>query len=147
MAKTSEAAVMNLHDHETEIDLTLRSLPRRWAPALAALVKQTFRDQRRRAINGRKNASAYSQAVEQGIRRAISTLSPRARALGEFHLTSQVREWIRRQGPAYFGLRRFPDEEVVRRVICKVLAESKSVSAETCEDVVDESDAQRIMVA
>jgi hypothetical protein len=132
-------ATMNLHDHETEIDVTLRSLPRAWAPALAAFVKQTFRDQRRRAMNGRRNALTYSAAVEAGIRRAIGTLPPIAWTLGASNIAMQVQQWIERQGPAEFGLRRIPDIEIIRRVVCKVLEEQKNADSESLS--VDGTDA------
>jgi hypothetical protein len=146
VASTTEA--MNLHDHETEIELALRNLPRPWARPLSVFLKQALREQRAMASRGRRSAAAYSQRVEQGIRQAIGTLPPAAWALGVHNIARQVWDWIgneRHGGPQRFNLRRTPDIEIIRRVVRKVLDEQKSAADDSLS--VDSPKAPGILAA
>jgi hypothetical protein len=77
---------------------------------------------------GRLSAQLNRERKEIAVRQAIGCLSHAAKALPRHNLTQQVIGWIRRQGPATFGLRRLPSERLVRRVLSEVLSEEAQES-------------------
>lgn len=107
------------------IDQQLGTAP----PAAVEFIKDALARRHRQAQCGRLSAMLNKQRKELAVRQAIGVLSPAARALGQRNLTNQVMRWMARQGAAFWGLKRVPDERLIRRVVTAVLTEEAQKEA------------------